>query len=397
MVSPGDSEMINLRIMKRRLLRGAVRDNLRIAKDIPLQRHMLPNALRLTWFSDVAMAAVVLALAPLVYFAVTMSKASHATEQTSLPTMVEPVSQLVAHGFVPGALSAPIATEFVDPVPLSPLAAPGPDNSEPGSLDERAVLDVEPEVSQPRVPDPRSLDFKAFALVVKKIVIDPGHGGDDPGAVIAHGLTEKEITLDIGLRLRALLLDSSFDVRMTREKDETRSLVKRSMFANEEEGDLFVSIHLNWVIPRQARVVETYYLGATEDRTVLQLAGAENRQSGYSTADFRRLLDGVYSDIKRGESRKLAEVIQSELARALHDTNPSSTSRAVKTAPFVVLVGANMPAILTEVACLSNKEEAQLLATPEYRQHIAQALYAGIRSYANALDQAQMKRKESPS
>src|SRR5262249_6980096 len=130
-------------------------------------------------------------------------------------------------------------------------------------------------------PEPRPLDVRAFALAAKKIVIDPGHGGEDPGAVAARGVTEKDIALDIGLRLRALLLASSFEVRMTREKDETRSLARRAAFANEEGGDLFVSIHVNWIEPRRARVVETYYLGPTEDTAALQIAGAENHQSGY--------------------------------------------------------------------------------------------------------------------
>src|SRR5262249_37083206 len=147
----------------------------------------------------------------------------------------------------------------------------------------------------------------------------------------------------------------------------------------------------------RARVVETYYLGPTEDAVVLQIAGTENHQSGYSLADFRRLLEGVYTDVKRSESRKLAEAIQGELIRTLHTTNHSSTPHAVKTAPFAVLIGTTMPAILTEVSCLSNKEEAQLLATPEYRQQIAQALFAGIRAYSSTLEQAYVMRKESPS
>ena len=225
-------------------------------------------------------------------------------------------------------------------------------------------------------------------------MIDPGHGGDDPGAVTSQGLTEKGLALDIGLRLRDLLVAASFDVRMTRESDKTVPLVQRVVFANQEEGDLLVSIHLNWVEPRRTRVVETYYLGPTEDATTLQLTGLENQQSGYSLADFRRLLEQVYTDVKRGESHRLAEAVQGELVHALQETNPALSSRAVKTAPFVVLVGADMPAVLTEVACLSNKEDAQLLASPEYRQHIAQALFAGIHAYSASLFHTNTTRKD---
>jgi N-acetylmuramoyl-L-alanine amidase len=383
--------MIKIRIMKRRLLRGVVRDNLDVAKGIPPQRHRLPPAPGLSLLSLVTITAAVVALAPLFFFTASR-QASQLQEVVSLAQTADPTPQAIALNTAP-----PVTQEPIDPVPPFSPVTRQPDGEEPGAVDHKAAPNAEVEASEPSGLDARLSSFKAFALGVKKIVIDPGHGGDDPGVVIAHGLNEKTITLDIGLRLRALLLGAAFEVRMTREQDETRSLVKRATFANEEGGDLFISIHLNWLAPRWARVVETFYLGTSEDQAVLQLAGAENRHSGYSMADFRRLIEGIYSDMKRSESRSLAEAVQSELARALHDTNPSSTPRAVKTAPFAVLVGANMPAILTEVACLSNPEEAQLLASPVYRQLIAQALFSGIRSYINTLEQKSVVRKEAPS
>jgi N-acetylmuramoyl-L-alanine amidase len=241
---------------------------------------------------------------------------------------------------------------------------------------------------------PQLMDLQALALPVRRVVIDPGHGGDDPGAVTSQGLTEKELALDIGLRLRDLLVTASFDVRMTREDDKTVPLVQRVVFANREEGDLFLSIHVNWVEPRRTRVVETYYLGPTEDSATLQLTGLENQHSGYSLTDFRRLLEKVYSDVKRGESHKLAESVQGALIHALQEVNPTLKNQSAKTAPFVVLVGANMPAILTEVACLSNQEDVQLLANSEYRQKIAQALFAGVRAYSTALYHANATRKD---
>ena len=178
---------------------------------------------------------------------------------------------------------------------------------------------------------------------------------------------------------------------MTRDKDEAVPLRQRTALANAQGADLFVSIHLNWIDQSQARGMETYYLGPTEDPVLLQLAAQENRDSGYSLADFRRLLDHIYLSVRRDESRRLAETVQRTLVTSLHPKHPALVNRGVKTAPFAVLVGTEMPAILAEVACLSNAEEAQLLATPQYRQSIAQALLQGIRAYAQALNRSPKK------
>jgi len=222
-------------------------------------------------------------------------------------------------------------------------------------------------------------------------VVDPGHGGKDTGTSVARGLTEKEVTLDIGLRLRRLLEQAAFEVVMTRDKDEAIPLQQRTALANAQGADLFVSIHLNWIDQGQARGVETYYLGPPEDPLLLQLAAQENHDSGYSLADFRKLLDQIYLSVRRDESRRLAETVQRTLVTYLHPKKPARVNRGVKTAPFAVLVGTEMPAILAEVACLSNAEEAQLLATPQYRQNIAQALLHGIRAYAQALNRSPRK------
>jgi N-acetylmuramoyl-L-alanine amidase len=173
---------------------------------------------------------------------------------------------------------------------------------------------------------------------------------------------------------------------MTRDKDEAVPLRQRTAIANAQGADLFVSIHLNWIEGGQVRGMETYYLGPTEDPVLLQLTAQENRDSGYSLADFRKLLDSIYLSVRRDESRRLAESVQRTLAAALRRKRPALVNRGVKTAPFAVLIGTEMPAILAEVACLSHPEEAHLLATPQYRQAIAQALLEGIRAYAQALN-----------
>ena len=233
---------------------------------------------------------------------------------------------------------------------------------------------------------PQRLARAVLPLPIKRIVLDPGHGGAQVGALADSGASEKEITLDLALRLRRLLQDTSFEVLLTREADVTMSLEQRVAFANARRADVFVSIHVNWISRRGVRPVETYHVGPTDDPAVLKLAGAENRESGYSLGAYRRLLEKIYIDERRDESRALARTINAELYRALSAVNPGLENRGVKMAPFAVLVGTEMPAILVEVSCLSNENEAELLTTDDYRARIAAALLRGIRSYSRDLD-----------
>jgi N-acetylmuramoyl-L-alanine amidase len=226
------------------------------------------------------------------------------------------------------------------------------------------------------------LDSAVFPVGVHRIVLDPGHGGKDLGTVTPEGLPEKDLTLDIAMRLRDLLVQRTpVEVLLTRERDEHVVLRDRARFANEAQADLFVSIHLNWLQPASNRGVETFFLGATEDPYLVQLTRRENQESGYSLADVRQLLDGIYLDLRHQQSQELARSVQRSLYRALGDANPGIRDRGVKSAPFLVLVGTRMPAILAEVSCLSNRKEAELLATEPYRQAIAEALLAGIDRY----------------
>jgi len=278
------------------------------------------------------------------------------------------------------------------PVPAQYLAALEPQVEVPPPLpEELSPASEEVESAEPTFPAPASIDLAVIPLRVRKIVVDPGHGGKDTGTSATGGLTEKEVTLDIGLRLRRLLEQAAFEVVMTRDKDEAIPLQQRTALANAQGADLFVSIHLNWIDQSQTRGMETYYLGPTEDPLLLELAAQENRDSGYALGDFRKLLDRIYLSVRRDESRRLAETVQRTLVTSLHPKKTTRVNRGVKTAPFAVLVGTEMPAILAEVACLSNAEEAQLLATPQYRQNIAQALLQGIRAYAQALNRSPRK------
>ena len=251
----------------------------------------------------------------------------------------------------------------------------------------------EPSIHTPRVPGtpPRPLDRVVFPLSVRKVVIDPGHGGAQHGAVSESGMAEKEISLDIALRLRRLLEGASFEVLMTRETDEAVGLDKRADFANASSADLFVSIHLNWIPRQELRALETYVLGPTNDPAVTKLAARENRDSVYSLSEYRLLLERIYMDTRQDESRRLAKAIQAELFGSVRRINPLVEDRGVKTAPFVVLVRTEMPAILVEVSCLSNQEEVKLLTNDDYRENIAQALFRGIISYADNLKGSEEK------
>ena len=227
------------------------------------------------------------------------------------------------------------------------------------------------------------INAAAFPLSVRRVVVDAGHGGSDPGATAPVNVEEKRITLDVANRLSDLLRKSGFDVVITRRDDTLIALRDRARIANTSDGDIFVSIHVNSLASGIAsHGVETYYLGATSDPQLTQLAAAENGTSGYSLADIHRMLDRVYVDVRRNESRRLATSVQQELFDDLRTQNAALENWGVKRAPFLVLVATEMPAVLAEVGCLTDQRDAAMLQRPEYRQQIAQALYRGIRDYA---------------
>jgi N-acetylmuramoyl-L-alanine amidase len=229
----------------------------------------------------------------------------------------------------------------------------------------------------------RAIDPAVIPLAVRRIVLDPGHGGIDSGTKLDDwGMYESDLTWDIATRLRALLTNAGTEVIMTRNGDEKVSVQARAEIANRSRADLFISIHVNWLPNREARGFETYSGGATVDPFLRELAAAENVDSGFSVADTRRLLDGIYLGVRQQESHRLAEWVGQALYGTLKTRNPEIIDRGVRQAPFAVLVATEMPAILAEVACLSNDREARLLALPKYRQNIAEALFTGIQGYA---------------
>jgi N-acetylmuramoyl-L-alanine amidase len=339
---------------KRRILQQAVQENLATLRGLPPAR-LAPARRR--WRGALLAASPLLVPGVLVIMALVW--ASTVGDSAAPPEGRTPQSTTQIRNALPEAL---------EPRPGKPPGTP---------LHSLGV--VYPDLT---LPHPPTLDPATLALGIRKVVLDPGHGGDDLGTTGPLGLVEKQLTLDIALRTAELLGARGFEVGLTRDADTFLPLNRRAAVANAMGGDVLVSIHVNWIPNRRVRGVETYWLGPTDDPFIKELAAAENRSSGYSLADFRRLLEGIYADVRKEESRRLAEAVQTELYSSLARLNPALQDRGVKTAPFLVLVATEMPAILAEVSCLSNDEEARLLATGKYRRRIAEALAAGIGAYA---------------
>lgn len=223
-----------------------------------------------------------------------------------------------------------------------------------------------------------------FDLKVQTIVIDPGHGGIDPGAIGHHGLEEKDVALDIARRLRdKLVAAGSYRVLMTREDDRKVRLKERVAFAKQHQADLFISIHINSV-PEEAGPVnyaETYYFGPQSDQRTLDLAETENRDSDYAIGDFREIIAEIGDTLKSEESAQLATAIQSRLFSNLKRDSSNLLDAGVKSGPFVVLLGVEVPSVLVEVSCISNEAEAARLSRPQYRDEIATYLEMGVVEY----------------
>lgn len=225
---------------------------------------------------------------------------------------------------------------------------------------------------------------RVFGLEVKTIMIDPGHGGSDPGTIGRMGTKEKDITLDIAKRLKERLKKSgNYHVILTREEDVTLPLNKRVELARSGKADIFVSIHLNYLPSKPINIIETYYFGPSADAKTLELAEKENVGSRYVLSDFRKMIEKLGETMKLQESRELAAAIQRNLFVNSRKENGNVRNFGVKRAPFVVLLGVDIPAVLAEVSCLSNSREEIELNTENHREDIARYIEAGILNYLN--------------
>jgi N-acetylmuramoyl-L-alanine amidase len=225
--------------------------------------------------------------------------------------------------------------------------------------------------------------IRALGLKIGKIVVDAGHGGHDTGTIGPDGLTEKALVLDVALRLGKLLEDRmGAEVVYTRDDDTFVPLETRTAIANKEQADLFISIHANSSRDPEARGVETYYLNFTSSDDALAVAARENAVSEKSIHELQDLVKKIALKEKIEESREFAADVQQSLWAT---AGKGTRNRGVKKAPFIVLIGANMPSILAEISFLSNPGDEQKLETPEYRQKIAEALYRGLAKYVSGL------------
>jgi len=281
----------------------------------------------------------------------------------------------------PAATTSPIVSSAASTAGAAPRPSKKPSPAAKSAHDQAAQLGPSPTPELTR--DGQHSLTRALGLKVGRIVIDAGHGGHDTGTIGPTGLMEKDLCLDVSLRLGKLiqLRLPGAEVVYTRDDDTFIPLERRTEIANEAKADLFLSVHANSSQDKQARGIETYYLNFTGSSDAMEVASRENALSENSVHDLQDIVKKIARNEKIEESRDFASMIQDSLAKRMENTNRGDRSRGVRKAPFVVLIGADMPSVLAEVSFLSNPSDEQWLKKPENRQRIADGLYRGIESY----------------
>jgi N-acetylmuramoyl-L-alanine amidase len=308
------------------------------------------------------------------------------------PTVATPQSNLPANANIASKLTpatvgpAPLISSAKPPAPAAASPAPAP-----------AVNTVAPpETALPAKRNSvggRSM-IRVLGLKVGRIVLDPGHGGHDTGTIGPDGLREKDLVLDVAKRLGMLIEDRlNSEVIYTRSDDVFVPLERRTEIANEAKADLFLSIHANSSTLRSAAGVETYYLNFTTSRSALEVAARENAGSQKTIYELQDLLEKIALKDKVEESREFATRVQSALFAVSVKGDSRVKDRGIKKAPFVVLIGAQMPSVLCEIGFISNARDESIMKRPEYRERLAEALYKGLASYANTLSHFQVAQR----
>ena len=278
--------------------------------------------------------------------------------------------------YVAFAMAEPfrVVIDVQGPVQQAPLSAP---DARPPAV-----------AAAPVAPAPTALPRRR-----PRVVLDPGHGGKDPGAVGVGGVAEKDVTLAVARRLRSRLAAAGFDVVLTRAADVFVPLSARTARANAERADLFVSIHANASENVQLRGAETYYLNNTDDHATLRLAAMENSPAAAGDAsvpaDVSLILSDLIQNYKIQESVALAEAVQAALVQTLRRQQTPVTDLGVKRGPFYVLVGAEMPCILVEVAFLTHHREGTLLGRGSFQESVAEGLSYGVRRFVDKMQVAE--------
>jgi N-acetylmuramoyl-L-alanine amidase len=302
------------------------------------------------------------------------------------------------------------------PVPASPKktetadAAPPPETTNPANPARLATSSPAPKLGRPSrtstvtlapplepkpTRDGQQSLTRALGLKIGRIVIDAGHGGHDTGTIGPHGLMEKDLCLDIALRLGKLIEQRlpGAEVVYTRKDDTFVPLEERTAIANQAKADLFVSIHANSSHDRAARGIETYYLNFATSAEAMEVAARENALSQSSIHELQDLIKKIARNEKIEESKELAADIQESLSKRLRQSSDAERNRGVKKAPFVVLIGANMPSVLSEISFISNPADEKLLKKTDQRQRVAEGLYHGVESYLQSLNSVSNNRQ----
>jgi N-acetylmuramoyl-L-alanine amidase len=291
--------------------------------------------------------------------------------------------------------TAPAPAPPPSPAPTPPPAAvpargPAPEVPAPSLISPPspppvpAAAAVKPEAPKSNAAGGFSI-ARQLGLGVSRIVIDAGHGGHDPGAQV-RGLNEADLTLDVALRLEKLLeKEAGVEVVLTRRSNVYVPLEERTAIANREGADLFLSIHANASRNVQANGVETYFLSFASSPEAESVAARENSASARDMHTLPDIIKAIALNNKLDESRDLAGMVQEALITRLRRSNRSVRNLGVKKAPFVVLIGAEMPSVLAEVSFLTNRQELALLKTAAYKQRIAEALHAAVMRYRRSL------------
>jgi N-acetylmuramoyl-L-alanine amidase len=306
----------------------------------------------------------------------------------SAVTMPKPVPNTVA--VAKPATSVEVAAVSDSPGRVDATSAP---TSKPIVVKNRAEgkgkslpVDAGPAKAADKTADGETSLVRALGLKINRIVIDAGHGGHDSGTLGVDGIQEKDVVLDVALRVGKLLHERlGAEIIYTRSDDTFIPLETRTAIANKAQADLFLSIHANSSPDPTARGVEVYYLNFTSDPTALDVAARENAVSGASIHQLSDLVKKITLKDKIAESREFAADVEGSLYAGLTKGNAGLKDRGVKKAPFVVLIGANMPSILAEISFVTNDKDATELREPEYRQRVAESLYAGVAKYESGL------------
>ena len=261
---------------------------------------------------------------------------------------------------------------------------------------EQRDVDETPKPAAPTSRGDRTLT-RMLGLKVGRIVIDPGHGGHDFGTTGSGGLLEKDLVLSLALQLKKLIEENMYgEVILTRDDDSFVSLEERTAIANSHHADLFISIHANSSRYRSISGVETYYLDFAKTAAEREVAARENASAASTVSDLENMIKKIAQADKSAESRELASILQKSLYSGTRKLFPSAQDRGVRRAPFVVLIGANMPSVLAEVAFISNPKDEKALNKERNQETLAKALFSGIEKYIKTLGSNVAQNQRSP-